>query len=82
MSKKSMNDKPHITSGIKVSIRHKDRLYKKSQENLNKVNKAIYKRYKNKLTETIKNAEKLYYKKIISSHKTAQPNFGKRLAKF
>ena len=26
MSKKAMNDKPHITSGIKVSIRHKERL--------------------------------------------------------
>ena len=56
-----MNDKPHITSGIKVSIRHKDRLYKKFKENHNKVNEAIYKRYKNKLNETIKNAEKLYY---------------------
>ena len=81
MSKKAMNDKPHITSGIKVSIRHKERLYKKYLANSNEVTLAICKRYKNKLTETIRNAEKLYYKKIISNHKNSTTQLWKTFGK-
>ena len=81
MSKKAMNDKPHITSGIKVSIGHKDRLYKKYLENNNEVTRAIWRRFKNKLTETIRNAEKLYYKKIISNHKNSTTQLWKTIGK-
>ena len=81
MSKKAMNDKPHITSGIKVSIGHKDRLYKKYLENSNEVTRAIWRRFKNKLTETIRNAEKLYYKKIISNHKNSTTQLWKTFGK-
>ena len=81
MSKKAMNDKPHITSGIKASIRHKDRLYKNFLDNNNDVNRNLWKRYKNKVTETIRNAEKLHYKKIIGSHKNSTTQLWKTFGK-
>ena len=85
MSKKAAKDKPHITSGIKVSIKHKNRLYKKYKENSNEVNHAIYNRFKNNITKTIRTAEKMYYRKIISSHTNSTTNlwkiFGKILNK-
>ena len=81
MSKKAMNDKCHVNSGIKVSIGHKDRLYKKYLENSNEVTHAIWRRFKNKLTETIRNAEKLYYKKIISNHKNSTTQLWKTFGK-
>ena len=81
MSKKAMNDKPHITSGIKVSIRHKERLLKNYLENSNDVTRAIYRRYKNKLTDTIRNAEKMYYKKIINNHKNSTAQLWKTFGK-
>ena len=59
MSKKSLNKKPDITSCIKVSIRHKDKLFKKYQENKTEINYNIYSRYKNKLNVRIKKSEKL-----------------------
>ena len=62
MSKKVYKDKPHITSGIKVSIKFKNRLYKKFKENSNEVNRAAYNRFKNQTTKTIRNAEKIPYK--------------------
>ena len=67
MSKKVYKDKPHITSGIKVSIKFKNKLYKKFKENSNEVNRAAYNRFKNQTTKTIRNAEKMYYKNIINS---------------
>ena len=85
MSKKSVKDKPHITSGIKVSIKYKNKLYKKYKENENEVNRAAYNRFKNHTTKTIRNAEKMYYKKIINSHNNSTTNlwkiFGKILNK-
>ena len=81
MSKKSMKDKPHITSAIKVSIRHKDRLFTKFKENETKINYNIYSRYKNKLNVAIRKAEKLYYKKIISSHKNSTTQLWKTFGK-
>ena len=63
MSKKVYKDKPHITAGIKVSIKHKNRLYKKFLENPTEVNRAAHNRFKNQTTKTIRNAEKMYHKK-------------------
>merc|ERR1712055_931573 len=60
LSKKASKDKPHITSGIKVSIKYKNKLYKKYKENSNEVNRAAFNRFKNQTTRTIRNAEKMY----------------------
>ena len=81
MSKKAMNDKPHISSGIKVSIAHKDWLFKNFLENKNDENRDLWKRYKNKVTETIRNAEKLHYKKIIGNHKNSTTQLWKTFGK-
>ena len=54
MSRKASKDKPHITAGIKVSIRYKDKLLKKYFENRTDENLAAYKSFKNKTNIIIK----------------------------
>ena len=66
MSRKSFKDKPYITSGIKVSIRRRNKLFKKYLNNPSDVNKAAWKRLRNKISELIKRAEQLYYRKLLS----------------
>ena len=68
MSRKSFKDKPHITNGIKISIKHRDKLYKKYLNNPNDINKAVWRKFRNKTNEVIKKAEQLYYSKQISNH--------------
>ena len=83
MSKKSFKDKPYITSGIKVSIRRRNKLFKKYLNNPNDINKISWKRLRNKISELIKRAEKLYYKKLLTSHNNSSKalwnTFGKVL---
>ena len=83
MSKKEFKSKPHITKGIKVSIRHKNKLHKKYLNNPTEVNKAAWKKFRNKTSELIKRAETLYYKSILSKHNNTSKNlwdtFGKIL---
>ena len=83
MSRKSFKDKPYITSGIKVSIRRRNKLFKKYLNNPNDVNKTVWKRLRNKISELIKRAEQLYYKKLLSGHKNSSKTlwntFGKIL---
>ena len=83
MSRKSFKHKPYITNGIKVSIRRRNKLFKKYLNNPNDVNKAAWKRLRNKISELIKRAEQLYYKKLLSGHnnssKTLWNTFGKIL---
>ena len=64
MSKKSFKDKPYITSGIKVSIRRRNKLFKKYKNQPNDVNQAAWRRLRNKITELIKRSEQLYYKLV------------------
>ena len=63
VSRKRSKDKKWITTGLKISIRHKNRLYKKYLLNPTITNKLKYNSYKNKLTSCIKNAEADFYKK-------------------
>ena len=83
MSKKSFKDKPYITSGIKVSIRRRNKLFKKYKNQPNDVNQAAWRRLRNKITELIKRSEQLYYKKLLSGHtnssKSLWNTFGKIL---
>ena len=44
-SRKSFKDKPYITSGIKVSIKYKNKLYKKYLNNPNDVTEAAWKHF-------------------------------------
>jgi hypothetical protein len=55
-SRQSAKNKTWITPAIKVSIRQKNRLYKKHLSSNSAANESAYKKYKNKLTEVIKRA--------------------------
>ena len=83
MSKKAFKSKPHITNGIKVSIKTRNKLYKKYLDNPTEVNKAVWKKFRNKTSELIKRAEALYYKSIINKHENSSKalwsTFGKIL---
>ena len=83
MSRKAFKSKPHITKGIKVSIRTRNKLFKKYLNNPTEVNKVVWKKFRNKTSELIKRAEALYYKSIISKHNNSSKNlwstFGKIL---
>jgi hypothetical protein len=68
-SRKSFKDKKWITAGLKVSIKHKNRLYKKYLTRPNQINEATYKRYKNKLLKTIELAKTNYYTAKLTSDK-------------
>ena len=74
MSRKAFKTKPHITKGIQVSIRNRNKLYKKYLNNPTDVNKAIWKKFRNKTSEIIRRAESLYYKSMISEHNNASRN--------
>ena len=81
MSKKAFKNKPHITSGIKVSIKYRNKLYIKYLNNRTAAYCAAWTRFKNKTTMTIRNAEKLYYKNLISSHINSSTNLWKTFGK-
>ena len=81
MSRKSFKNKPHITSGIKVSIKHRNRLFKKYLDNRTELNESIWKKFKNKTTEIIKKAEQNYYKSIISSENNCSKNLWRTFGK-
>jgi len=66
VSRKRIRDKKWITKGLKISIRHKNRLYKRFLTKPNERNLIKYKTYKNKLTKLIKKAESEYYSKLLS----------------
>ena len=81
MSRKSFKDKPHITNGIKVSIRKINELFKKYLNNRNEINEYNWKRYRNKTNEIIKKAEKDYYAGIITSQNNSSKNLWKTFGK-
>ena len=81
MSRKAFKNKPHITKGIQVSIRTRNKLYKKYLNNPTDVNKAAWKKIRNKTSEVIKRAESLYYKSIISKHNNTSKNLWKIFGK-
>ena len=53
-SRKSFKDKPFITKGIKVSIKHKNKLFKKYLDNPSDVNEVAWKTFRNKTNAIIK----------------------------
>ena len=61
-------NKPFITKGIRISIKHRDKLYDKYLNNETIQNEKVWKRYRNKLSEIINTAEKLFYQKILKEN--------------
>ena len=68
LSRSKWKNKPHITPGIKVSIKHRDRLYEKYLNNKNKYTKAAWKSFRNKVSDIIKKSERLYYQEQLNEH--------------
>ena len=76
-SRKSFKDKPFITKGIKVSIKHKNKLFKKYLDNPSDVNEVAWKTFRNKTNAIIKKVQENYYKNIINSHSNDSKNLWK-----
>ena len=81
LSRKNCKDKPYITTGLKVSIRTKNKLYHKYLNNPSELNKAIWKRYRNKTNNCIKRSEEKYYRTILRSQKNSSRNLWKTFGK-
>ena len=70
LSRKKYKNKHWVTKSIKISIQHKNRLYKKYITRPTPQNKAAYTIYKNKLTNTLRHAQKQYYSNLLTSQQT------------
>ena len=82
LSRKRAKDKPWITKGLKVSIKEKNRLYKKS---ILKPSEAIEKRYheyKIKVEKCLKEAQDKYYQNIFDTHNQSTKDVWKNLNVF
>ena len=85
MSRKQFKQKPYITKGILVSIRHKNKLLKKYLAHDTAINELNYKRFRNKLVNIIKKSEENYHRSLISKYNNNNKQlwkcFGKMLNK-
>ena len=81
MSRKSFKNKPYITSAIKVSIKHKNKLYRKKEDNPTELNKTIWRNFSKKTTAIIRKAEQLYYRSMINSQNNSSKNLWKTFGK-
>ena len=68
LSRSKAKDKPFISSAIKVSIKHKHKLYNKYLNNRSEMNKIAWSRYSNRLKIVVKEAETQYIRKKIDEH--------------
>ena len=68
LSRSKAKNKPFVTSGIRVSIKHRDKLYQKYLNNKTDLNKRVYRKYANKLTDVLRASEVMHYKKQLKDH--------------
>ena len=82
-SRTSYNNKPYITSGIKVSIKNRNKLYNKYLNNKNETNKSIWRKFRNKTRTIITRSQEMYYNKLLKSNQNSSrqlwSTFGKIL---
>ena len=78
LSRQRIKDKPWITKGLKISIEHKNRLYKSQSLRLGR-QRLEYNTYKNLLRRCLKEAETKYYKDVFDSNKNSVYNIWKTL---
>ena len=67
LSRKRQKDKPWITPGLKISIKHKNILYRKTLTRKSESLYAWYTNYKKMLQKCIKEAETTYYSDLLNS---------------
>ena len=67
ISKKKFKEKPYLSKGLKISIRHKNRLYKKYLSNPNQMNEFKWKKNKDIVAKLVRKQETEYYRSILSN---------------
>ena len=80
LSRKRANDKPWITSGLKISIKKKHLHYKKYLQNRPDENKLEYTAYNNNLRTIIREAEIKYYKRVFNEKENGIKQMWKTLS--
>ena len=71
VKKSYRNRLPWLTNGLKISIKNKNNLYKKSLRYPSAYSRKAYSQHRNILTSQIKKAEKNYYQELIIENKTS-----------
>ena len=74
-----MRDKSWITKALKISIKQKKQLYKRSVLNHNQKYHVKYNAYKTLLRKCLKEAEVMYYKELFEANKDSVYNLWKPL---
>ena len=70
ISKKYNTRKPWLSDALRVSIKKKNKLYRKSVKIKSVYNEMVYKNYRNTLKHLLKAAEKKYYSELILLNKS------------
>ena len=79
VSKARWSDKPWLTKSLKISIKTKNKLYRRSTMNPGPEIVNRYRRYKNLLRICLKTAEIQYYNKLFENNKNSTFNLWKNL---
>ena len=77
VSWKRWKDKPWVINSLKISIKHKNKLYKACLVHPSEQKHERYKNYKIILRKCLKEAEVRYYKELFHNHKILCINCGK-----
>ena len=67
--RKYRNRLPWLTTGLKESIKRKNKLYRISLKHPTSYNNTVYREYRNKLKTLLKIEEKIYYQSLIVANK-------------
>ena len=81
LSRSKAKNKPFVTAGIKVSIRHRDKLHENYLKNKNDKNRQIWKKYSNKVRELLRKSEIMFYKNELDKHSGNCQNLWKTFGK-
>ena len=81
LSRSKAKNKPFVTAGIRVSIRHRDKLYQNYLKNKSELNRQIWKKYSNKVRELLRKSEIMFYKDQLDEHSGNCQNLWKTFGK-
>ena len=79
VSRKRWRDKPWLTKALKVSIKHKNKLYREYILHPDNLHQTKYNAYKNWLRKCLLEAEKIYYNEPFENNKDSVLNLWKTL---
>ena len=79
VSRKRWRDKPWLTKALKVSIKHKNKLYREYILHPDNLHQTKYNAYKNCLRKCLLEAEKVYYNELFENNKDSVFNLWKTL---